>query len=42
VRLLDSIFLDQVPIVRRILELLEERGWRGWSRLERIEPANRV
>jgi DNA-binding transcriptional MerR regulator len=36
VELLDSVFLDSVPIARRLMELLEERGWRGWIKLERI------
>jgi DNA-binding transcriptional MerR regulator len=39
VDLLDSVFLDSVPIAARIMELLEERGWRGWTKFERIEPA---
>jgi DNA-binding transcriptional MerR regulator len=34
--LLDSVFLDSVPIAPRLMELLEERGWRGWTKLERI------
>jgi len=34
--LLDSVFLDSVPVARRMMELLEERGWRGWTKLERI------
>jgi DNA-binding transcriptional MerR regulator len=38
VDLLDSVFLDSMPIARRLMELLEERGWRGWTRLERISP----
>ncbi|OHV27451.1 MerR family transcriptional regulator [Parafrankia soli] len=38
-QLLDSVFLDSVPIARRLLELLEERGWRGWTKFERIRPA---
>jgi hypothetical protein len=25
-----------MPIAPRLLELLEERGWRGWTKLERI------
>ncbi|MGL5810645.1 MAG: MerR family transcriptional regulator [Nocardioides sp.] len=33
--LLDTVFLDTVPIGHRLLELLEERGWTGWTRLER-------
>jgi len=36
--LLDSVFLDSMPIAPRLLELLEERGWRGWTKLERICP----
>lgn len=36
--LLDSVFLDSVPIARRLLARLEERGWRGWSKLTRIPP----
>jgi DNA-binding transcriptional MerR regulator len=34
--LLDSVFLDSMPIAHRLMELLEERGWRGWTKLERI------
>jgi hypothetical protein len=34
--LLDSVFLESVPIARRLLERLEERGWRGWTKFERI------
>jgi DNA-binding transcriptional MerR regulator len=37
--LLDEVFLDQVPVARRLLDRLEERGWRGWTKLERIPPA---
>lgn len=37
--LLDSVFLESMPIARRLLELLEERGWRGWTKLERIPSA---
>jgi DNA-binding transcriptional MerR regulator len=36
--LLDSVFLDSVPIAPRLLGLLEERGWRGWTKLERTGP----
>jgi len=36
--LLDSVFLDSVPIARRLIERLEERGWRGWTKFERIQP----
>jgi DNA-binding transcriptional MerR regulator len=34
--LLDSVFLESMPIARRLMELLEESGWRGWTKLERI------
>jgi DNA-binding transcriptional MerR regulator len=36
VALLDSVFLDLVPVAPRLLQLLEASGWRGWTRLERI------
>ncbi len=38
VELLDTTFLTATPIAARLLELLQERGWRGWTKLERIEP----
>lgn len=37
VALLDEVFLDTVPIAPRLLQLVEERGWTGWTRLERID-----
>lgn len=40
VDLLDSVFLDSVPIGHRLLELLEERGWMGWTRLERVDASS--
>ena len=36
VALLDEVFLDAVPVARRLLRLLEERGWTGWTKLERV------
>ena len=39
VALLDEVFLDAVPLAGRLLLLLEERGWTGWTKLERIEGA---
>ena len=36
VDLMDSIALDSVPAGRRLEALLEERGWSGWTRLERV------
>jgi DNA-binding transcriptional MerR regulator len=38
-QLLDSVFLDSMPIARRLMDLLEARGWRGWTKLERIGTA---
>jgi DNA-binding transcriptional MerR regulator len=35
VELLDSVFLNEVPAAPRLMELLEDRGWTGWTRLER-------
>jgi hypothetical protein len=32
--LLDSVFLDSVPAAGRMLELLEERGWSGWTKIK--------
>ncbi len=40
--LLDSVFLNSVPFAARLLELLQERGWTGWTNLQRIEPATAV
>ena len=37
VELLDGVFFSAVPIAYQLRELLEERGWRGWTRFERIE-----
>lgn len=38
--LLDKVFLDTVPAGRRMLDLLEERGWTGWTNLRPIEPTS--
>ena len=34
VELLDSMFVEAVPAARRLMELLEERGWSGWTQFE--------
>ena len=36
--LLDEVFVNAVPVARRLLHLLEDRGWTGWTKLERIDP----
>ena len=38
VALLDEVFVNAVPVARSLLRLLEERGWTGWTKLERIRP----
>jgi hypothetical protein len=38
IALLDEVFVNAVPYARRLLQLLEERGWTGWTHLERISP----
>jgi len=35
--LLDEVFVNAVPVARRLLRLLEDRGWTGWTKLERID-----
>lgn len=37
VELLDSVFLESFPCAPRLLELLEERGWTGWTMIERMD-----
>jgi hypothetical protein len=38
VQLLDSVFLDSVPIARQLMDRMEARGWHGWTKMERIPP----
>ena len=37
VALLDSFAADAHPVVERLQELMAERGWTGWSRIERTD-----
>ncbi|HEX6514045.1 MAG TPA: MerR family transcriptional regulator [Nocardioidaceae bacterium] len=37
--LLDAAFLESFPCAPRLLELLEERGWAGWTNIRRIDSA---
>lgn len=39
--LLDAAMTESAPIARRLLAVLEERGWRGWTRLEKA-PEERI
>ncbi|MFI7588620.1 MerR family transcriptional regulator [Spongisporangium articulatum] len=36
--LLDAAFLESFPCAPRLLELLEDRGWTGWTMIERRRP----
>ena len=36
--LMDTLAFDTVPPARRLIELLEQRGWSGWTKLERVHP----
>lgn len=36
VELLDTTFLESFPCAPRLLELLEERGWTGWTMIDRV------
>jgi DNA-binding transcriptional MerR regulator len=38
IALLDSAFLESFPCAPRLLELLEDRGWTGWTDARRAEP----
>lgn len=39
--LLDAAMAESAPVARRLLAILEQRGWRGWTRLERV-PEGRI
>ena len=39
--LLDAAMAESTPVARQLLAILEERGWRGWTRLEKV-PAGRI
>ncbi|MEV7868174.1 MerR family transcriptional regulator [Streptomyces sp. NPDC088124] len=41
VDLMDSTMANSSPGAQRLLAILEERGWRGWTRVERV-PAARL
>lgn len=36
VDLMDRAMLQTSPLAERIIEILTERGWRGWTRIERV------
>jgi hypothetical protein len=41
VDLLDATMIQSSPGAKRLVAILEERGWRGWTRIERA-PADRL
>ncbi|WP_166350849.1 MerR family transcriptional regulator [Phytoactinopolyspora limicola] len=41
VDLLDSAMAESTPAAKKVLAILEERGWKGWTRIERV-PADRL
>lgn len=40
VDLLDATMAESAPAAKRLLALLEERGWKGWTRFERVPSDN--
>ncbi|MFF3226842.1 MerR family transcriptional regulator [Nocardia suismassiliense] len=36
--LLDTLARDTATSIHRLIELLRERGWTGWTKLERVDP----
>lgn len=36
--LMDAFVFDTVPSARRLIELLKQRGWVGWTTLQRVNP----
>ncbi|MBE1488584.1 MerR family transcriptional regulator [Plantactinospora soyae] len=40
VKLMDTLAFDTAPPARRLIELLKERGWAGWTELKRVDPAS--
>ncbi|MEU9335638.1 MerR family transcriptional regulator [Streptomyces sp. NPDC048290] len=41
VALLDAAMVESAPGAERLIAILEERGWKGWTRIERV-PGERV
>ncbi|WP_329587840.1 MULTISPECIES: MerR family transcriptional regulator [Streptomyces] len=41
-KLMDALAFDTAPPARRLIELLKERGWTGWTKLERVGPTRAV
>lgn len=41
VELLDAVMLESAPEAARLLAIMEDRGWKGWTRIERV-PTDRL
>jgi hypothetical protein len=41
VDLLDTTMVETSPAAARLVAILEERGWKGWTRIEQV-PADRL
>jgi hypothetical protein len=41
VELLDAVMLESAPEAARLLAIMEKRGWKGWTRIERV-PVDRL
>lgn len=42
VDLMDAAMRDSAPAARRLLALMEQRGWKGWTRIERVTGSRAV
>jgi hypothetical protein len=40
-KLMDTLAFDAAPPARRLIELLKQRGWTGWTKLERVDGPER-
>ncbi|MER7243240.1 MerR family transcriptional regulator [Kribbella sp. NPDC000426] len=38
VQLLDAVMLESAPEAARLLAIMEHRGWKGWTRIEKVAP----
>ncbi len=36
-KVMDALAFDTMPSARRLIELLKQRGWTGWTKLERVD-----
>ena len=42
IALVDSFASDSHPMMERLQELMAERGWTGWSRIEKAPSSDRT